>query len=83
MAKKGVTPNFPPLCGIEQNDSLTLLGVTFQKDKANCSLALLSMAIRHVFLPFKNGFTLKSYSAMSMFQIRGGSQVNYPTKKAS
>ena len=28
--KKGVTPNFPPLCGIEQSDSLTLLGVTLQ-----------------------------------------------------
>ena len=32
MAKKGATPNFPPLCSIEQNDSLTLLGVTLQKD---------------------------------------------------
>ena len=32
MAKKGVTPNFPPLCGIEQSDSLTLLGVTLQND---------------------------------------------------
>ena len=43
MAKKDVTPNFPPPCGIEQknNDSLTLLGVTFQKDKENSSLALL------------------------------------------
>lgn len=41
MAKKDVTPNFPPLCGIEQNDSLTLVGVTFQKDKENSSLALL------------------------------------------
>ena len=30
MSKKGVTPNFPPLCGIEQSDSLTLLGVTLQ-----------------------------------------------------
>ena len=30
MAKKGVIPNFPPLCGIEQSDSLTLLGVTLQ-----------------------------------------------------
>ena len=30
MAKKGVKPNFPPLCGIEQSDSLTLLGVTLQ-----------------------------------------------------
>ena len=41
MAKKDVTPNFPPLCGIEENDSLTLLGVTFQKDKENSPLALL------------------------------------------
>ena len=32
MAKKGVTPNFPPLCGIEQSDSVTLLGVTLQND---------------------------------------------------
>ena len=32
MAKKGVTPNFPPLCGIEQSDSFTLLGVTLQND---------------------------------------------------
>ena len=32
MAKKGVKPNFPPLCGIEQSDSLTLLGVTLQND---------------------------------------------------
>ena len=31
MAKKGVKPNFPPLCGIEQSDSLTLLGVTLKK----------------------------------------------------
>ena len=30
MSRKGVTPNFPPLCGIEQTDSLTLLGVTLQ-----------------------------------------------------
>ena len=30
MSKKGVTPNFPPLCGMEQSDSLTLLGVTLQ-----------------------------------------------------
>ena len=30
--KKGVTPSFPPLCGIEQNDRLTLLGVTLQND---------------------------------------------------
>ena len=30
MSKKGVTPNSPPLCGIEQSDSLTLLGVTLQ-----------------------------------------------------
>ena len=30
MAKKGATPNFPPLCSIERNDSLTLLGVTLQ-----------------------------------------------------
>ena len=29
---KGVTPNFPPLCGIEQSDSCTLLGVTLQND---------------------------------------------------
>ena len=28
MAKKGVTPNFPPLCGIEQSDSFTLLDFT-------------------------------------------------------
>ena len=27
-----VPPNFPPLCGIEQSDSLTLLGVTLQND---------------------------------------------------
>ena len=32
MAKEGVTPNFPPLFGIEQSDSLTLLGVTLQND---------------------------------------------------
>ena len=32
MAKKGVTPNFPPLCGIEQSDSFTLLGVTLKND---------------------------------------------------
>ena len=32
MAKKGVTPNFHPLCGIEQSDSVTLLGVTLQND---------------------------------------------------
>ena len=32
MAKKGVTPDFPPLCGIEQSDSFTLLGVTLQND---------------------------------------------------
>ena len=32
MAKKGVTPDFPPLCGIEHSDSFTLLGVTLQKD---------------------------------------------------
>ena len=32
MATKGVTPNFPPLCGIEQSDSFTLLGVTLQND---------------------------------------------------
>ena len=32
MAKKGATRNFPPLCSIEQNDSLTLLGVTLQND---------------------------------------------------
>ena len=32
IAKKGVTPNFPPLCGIEQSDSFTLLGVTLQND---------------------------------------------------
>ena len=29
--KKGVTPNFPPLWGIEHNDSLTLLGVTITR----------------------------------------------------
>ena len=28
--KKGVTTDFPPLCGIEQSDSFTLLGVTLQ-----------------------------------------------------
>ena len=32
MAKKGVTPDFPLLCGIEQSDSFTLLGVTLQND---------------------------------------------------
>ena len=32
MAKEGVTPNFPQLSGIEQSDSLTLLGVTLQND---------------------------------------------------
>ena len=32
MTKKGVTPNYPALCGIEQNDRLTLLGVTLQSD---------------------------------------------------
>ena len=32
MAKKGVTSNFPPVCGIEQNNSLSLLGVTLQND---------------------------------------------------
>ena len=32
MAKKGVTPNFPPRCGIEQSDSFTLLGLTLQND---------------------------------------------------
>ena len=32
MAKKGVTPNFPPLCSIEQSDSLTLLGDPLQND---------------------------------------------------
>ena len=32
MAKKGVTPNFPPLCGIEQSDSFTPLGITLQND---------------------------------------------------
>ena len=32
MAKKGVKLNCPPLCGIEQSDSLTLLGVTLQND---------------------------------------------------
>ena len=36
MAKKGVKLNFPPLCGIEQSDSLTLLGVTLQND-CKCS----------------------------------------------
>ena len=30
--KKSVAPNYPPLCGIEQNDRLTLLGVTLQRD---------------------------------------------------
>ena len=28
--KKGVTPNFPPLCGREENDSFTLLGVHYK-----------------------------------------------------
>ena len=32
MTKKGVTLNFPPLCGIEQSDSFTLSGVTLQND---------------------------------------------------
>ena len=32
MAKKSVTFNFPPLRGIEQSDSFTLLDVTLQKD---------------------------------------------------
>ena len=32
MAKKGATPNFLPLCGIEQSDSFTLLGFTSQTD---------------------------------------------------
>ena len=32
MAKKGFTSNFPPVCGIEQNNSLSLLGVTLQND---------------------------------------------------
>ena len=32
IAKKGVKPNFPPLCGIQQSVSLTLLGVTLQND---------------------------------------------------
>ena len=32
MAKKGVTSNFPPLCGIERKDSVTLLEVTLQND---------------------------------------------------
>ena len=32
MAKKGVKLNCPPLCGIEQSNSLTLLGVTLQND---------------------------------------------------
>ena len=31
MAKTGVSPNFPPLCGIEPSDSFTLLGDTLQK----------------------------------------------------
>ena len=31
MAKTGVSPNFPPLCGIEPSNSFTLLGVTLQK----------------------------------------------------
>ena len=30
ITKKVVTPNFPPLCGREQSDSFTLLGVTLQ-----------------------------------------------------
>ena len=32
MAKKGVTSNFLPVCRIEQNNSLSLLGVTLQND---------------------------------------------------
>lgn len=32
MTKKGVIHKFPPLCGIEQHDSFTLLGVTLQND---------------------------------------------------
>ena len=32
MTKKGVKLKFPPVCGIEQSDSLTLFGVTLQKD---------------------------------------------------
>ena len=36
MTKKGVTPNFPPLYGIEQSDSFTLLGVTLQN---NCKFS--------------------------------------------
>ena len=31
-AKKGVTPDFPLLCGIEQSDRFTVLGVTLQND---------------------------------------------------
>ena len=33
MTKKGVTPNFPSLRGIEQSDSFTLLGVALQNDR--------------------------------------------------
>ena len=32
MTKKGVAAKYSPLCGIEQNDRLTLLGVTLQSD---------------------------------------------------
>ena len=32
MTKRGVTPDFPPQCGIEKIDSFTLLGVTLQTD---------------------------------------------------
>ena len=32
MTKRGVTPDFPPQCGIEKSDSFTLLGVTLQND---------------------------------------------------
>ena len=32
LTKKGVAAKHSPLCGIEQNDRLTLLGVTLQSD---------------------------------------------------
>ena len=36
MTKRGVTPDFPPQCGIEKIDSFTLLGVTLQ---TNCKFS--------------------------------------------
>ena len=46
MVKKGVTPNFHPLCGIEQIDSLTLLGVTLQN---NCKFSSHVKVFRYSF----------------------------------